>query len=423
MVSDIPNSTLASVLAIDGGDLGLGDGLLAIIRPALTAIGPNSTVTILSDASSLRNDLPRWCRTEHHRYLERQMTPDGRDIHVVERGPLGVPLGAAESGFYLAPRNESRYRTADMTTAVPLSPTPGPNIGFSPRGAQVEPGGPSATFPLSQRDNLAPPETAALYDLAVTSQWDAGRDIPWAKVGNLPSTLERAVGQVMTFLAENELAALYVPARFLPKIHPHYAEVAMLLASQLNDEARHVDVFLKRARAGGQGVGVSSAGSAQSLLSLLDPSDFSEAMFLLSVMGEGTFIDLLRYIEQFAPDETTAEIARRARADEARHVHFGMAHIRYALAADPMLYQRLEKAVFHRAATLHQLDSVPAPIQDALTVLAAGGTDPKSIRSGAEHFRQLRHTMFENRIKRLQNIGFSLEQSEVLSGKHTANFM
>ncbi|NUN13685.1 MAG: hypothetical protein HUU55_08610 [Myxococcales bacterium] len=150
---------------------------------------------------------------------------------------------------------------------------------------------------------------------------------------------------------------------------------------------------------------------------------FSEAMFLLSVMGEGTFIDLLRYIEQFAPDETTAEIARRARADEARHVHFGMAHIRYALAADPMLYQRLEKAVFHRAATLHQLDSVPAPIQDALTVLAAGGTDPKSIRSGAEHFRQLRHTMFENRIKRLQNIGFSLEQSEVLSGKHTANFM
>lgn len=423
MVNDIANECSPATLALDGGDLGLGEGLLAIVRPAITRLAPTTVITVVSDAISLRDDLPRWCRSEHHRYLERRETLDGRDIHVLERGPFGVPLGPPESGLQLAPPYPNRYKTADMATAVPPLPTPGPHIGFAPRGAQVEPGGPSVSFPLSQRELFAPPETAVLYDMAVTNQWDAGLDIPWTKVGHHSAALEQAIGQIMTFLAENELAALYVPARFLPKIHPHYAEVAMLLASQLNDEARHIDVFLKRARAGGQGLGISSTGSAQSLLSLLDPGDFSEAMFLLSVMGEGTFIDLLRYIEQFAPDEATAEIARRTRADEVRHVHFGMAHIRFALAADPTLYQRLETAVLRRAATLHQLDSVPAPIQDALTVLAAKGTDPKSIRKGADHFRELGHTMFDHRIKRLQSIGFNLAQAENLSGKHTANFM
>jgi hypothetical protein len=43
---------------------------------------------------------------------------------------------------------------------------------------------------------------------------------------------------------------------------------------------------------------------------------------MLSVLGEGTFLDLLAFIERHAPDETTAELVRRARQDESRHVHF-----------------------------------------------------------------------------------------------------
>ena len=111
--------------------------------------------------------------------------------------------------------------------------------------------------------------------------------MPWSTVEALPDALERAVGQTMTFLAENELSALYVPSNFLPRIHPAYAEVAMFLATQLNDEARHIEVFLRRARAGGGGLGVSSVTTSQSLLSLLELSDFTEAAFLLSVLGEG----------------------------------------------------------------------------------------------------------------------------------------
>src|SRR5258707_13807009 len=135
----------------------------------------------------------------------------------------------------------------------------------------------------------------------------------------------------MTFLAENELSALYVPAGFLPRIHPAYAEVAMFLATQLADEARHIDVFLKRARAGNGGLGISTATTRRSLLSLLEAEDFTEASFLLSVLGEGTYLDLLRFIERHAPDEATSELARRARTDEARQLQFGALHVRPAL--------------------------------------------------------------------------------------------
>jgi hypothetical protein len=239
----------------------------------------------------------------------------------------------------------------------------------------------------------------------------------------LPPALTRALGQVFTFLAENELSALYVPSQFVARIHPAYAEVAMFLATQMADESRHIDVFLRRARAGGGMLGVSSVTTAQSLLSLLELGDFTEASFLLSVLGEGTFLDLLRFIEEHAPDEVTAQIARRTRADESRHVHFGLAHVRHALAHEPALYTRLENAVRRRAARLADAGGIPAPLQDGLTILAAGGIEPKAVARGHEAFRQLAHDMHVNRVKRLEHAGFTTEQATMVSELHTANFM
>ena len=44
------------------------------------------------------------------------------------------------------------------------------------------------------------------------------------------ASVEAAVVQVMTFLIENEEAALVVPARFLGQIHPHFREIQQFLA-------------------------------------------------------------------------------------------------------------------------------------------------------------------------------------------------
>lgn len=409
----------AAAVAIDGGGLPLGGGLLALLRPALRLLEPGGVLAVLSDAASLRDDLPSWCRVERCTYLGCD-TVDGRDRHLVERGPHVV--SAPPTGGEPLPLREGRLLTTDILAAAPMPERADPHTGFAPRGAAAEPGGPPFPFTLLERDRVAPPEIAALYDQAVAGQWDAARDIPWDTIRPLPPELEAAVGQVMTFLAENELSALYVPARFLPRIHPAYAEAAQFLATQLADEARHIDVFLKRARAAGGGLGISAAVTSRSLLSLLELEDFTEAAFLLSVLGEGTFLDLLRFVEDHAPDEATAVLARRARADESRHVHFGLAHVRWALAHEPGLYARLEAAVRKRAATL-EAAGVPPALQDALTILAAGGTGPEAVARGHQAWRALLDEMHEGRLRRLRHAGFTEEQARTISDLHTPNFM
>ena len=84
---------------------------------------------------------------------------------------------------------------------------------------------------------------------------------------------------------------------------------------------------------------------------------------------------------------------------------------------------RLEAAVRKRAATLHDAGGVPAALQDALTVLAAGGTAPAAIARGHEAFRALLETMHAARVKRLLVAGFTAQQADEISGLHTANFM
>ncbi len=129
--------------------------------------------------------------------------------------------------------------------------------------------------------------------------------------------MEAVVVQVMTYLVENENAALAVPARFLGRIHPHFREVVAVLAVQVADEARHVEVFTRRAELRGRPLGLSTVGGQASLLTLLEEPDFAVAHFLLSVLGEGTFLHLLSFLERHAPDPVTARVCHLALADEA----------------------------------------------------------------------------------------------------------
>lgn len=394
----------AGAIAVDGGDLPLGGGLLSLVRPALTLLEPDGVLAILSRSNAVGEDLASWCRAERHEYLGSEAVGDGTTRHLVRRGPFSVhrSTGPADAGL---------PERADAAT------------GFAPHGSVVEPGGPRYPFDLLDRDRVTAPEAAELYEQAVAAQWSAARDIPWSTIPRHEPALELAIRQIMTFLAENELSALYVPSRFIARLHPAYVGVAMFLATQMQDESRHVDVFLRRADATGSAPAISSATTSRSLHSLMQIDDFTESSFLLSVLGEGTFLDLLAFVERFAPDEATAELSRRARIDEARHVHFGMAHVRHALAHDETLYPRLEAAVRRRAATLAGIGGVPSPVQDALTIYAAGSSDPRRVARGNEAFRELLVTMHEGRIRRLRSAGFTSDQAAKISDLHTPNFM
>ena len=165
----------------------------------------------------------------------------------------------------------------------------------SPRRARPATAGRSATATRLWADDVG-----ELVEQASAQQWDASRDIPWEAARGLPDDVERAVAQVMTFIAQNEYAALYVPAGFLPNVNPQLAELLLWLGSHVHDEARHIEVFTKRALAGGQ-AGYALASTELSLRTLLEERDFTASSLLLNVLGEGTFLDLLKFIADHAP--------------------------------------------------------------------------------------------------------------------------
>jgi hypothetical protein len=239
----------------------------------------------------------------------------------------------------------------------------------------------------------------------------------------LSPEVEAAVGQIMTFLTENEFAALYVPARFIARIHPHYREVVEVLAMQVVDEARHAEAFTRRAEAGGRGLGTTATSGQISLQTLLEEPDFTTAAFLLCVMGEGTFLSLLKFIESYAPDAVTATLARLAHRDEARHVAFGTSHLRYVLEREPERRASLALAVERRSRMLASVSGLSPYVHDALVVMSAGGVAPTQIRRGAARVAELHRELDRARRERLVSLGFDAAQAETLSAYHTKNFM
>ena len=247
--------------------------------------------------------------------------------------------------------------------------------------------------------------------------------VGWDAEFELPEEVERAVVQIMTYLIENEQAALMVPARFIGRIHPHYREVIQLLAVQMADEARHVEVFSRRARLRGGPLGVSAAAGRASLQTLLEEQEFSLSSFLLSVLGEGTFLNLLAFLGEHAPDPVTAQVCRLALQDEARHVAFGLAHLEEQLAGEPGLRDRLASAIERRHRALERTAGLSADVHDALIVLAAGQWTPEAIGRGSDRVQALQVEMDTGRRRRLVRLGFSDAEAAELSMLHTANFM
>src|SRR5262249_15789196 len=220
-----------------------------------------------------------------------------------------------------------------------------------------------------------------------------------------------------------EFSALYVPAKWIARIHPHFVETVLFLATQVRDEARHIEVFVKRALANGGGLQFSSASTQASLKTLLDQDDFIQASFMLSVLGEGTFMDLLRYVETHAPDPTTSEIASRTRIDETRHVHFALDHIRSVLRSDASIKAKVYRAIADRASILSGMKGLNPLVEESLVILAAGGLTPERLPSATKARIQLYETMHENRVRRLSAIGFADREAEGLSELHTPNLM
>jgi hypothetical protein len=403
---------------IDLGDLGIDHGGHLLVKRALAALDPGGVLEVRGQAEGLAPQLRALCRFLGHSLTWNR--PDETDCDDQSPFVANVVRSAHDTG---RAHGAERAGSARSGAEGGVVEEPKPTWGLAARGALVEAGVPPFDFGLTDKDEVWTEDAGRLYAQAAAAQWDPETAIPWSSPHTLASEIEDAVVQVMTYLIENETAALLVPARFLAKIHPHFREVMLLLAIQAADEARHIEVFTRRALLHRSELALSTVGGQLSLKTLFDEPDFALASFLLSVLGEGSFLSLLWFLHTHAPDPLTREIARLTAQDEARHVAFGLAHLARHAERDPGLRGRLRAAVEARHASLQHTAGLNEEVFDALVILAAGGFEPAAIRRGHHAVVALREDMDEGRQRRLKKLGFDEDEARALSSLHTRNFM
>ncbi len=407
------------------GNLLPGEEFFLIIHNALTHVPDEGIVEIHSTQPDGKEDLKSWCKLNSHTFLE-SIDAGEYTKFLVQKGQHQANFtGVPDWGVKLARGKNGTIRLKDWLTGrmAKVMDQPHAYLGFVPRGAVAEAGNPEFTFALHNADEVWTDNVADLYEQAKTAQWNATTDIPWKELPELSEDVEWAVCQIMTFLAENEFSAFYVPAKFLHRIHPHFIEPILFLATLVQDEARHIEVFTKRAMANGGGLQFSSVMTERSLHSLYIEEDYFKSSFMMHVLGEGTFLDLLQFIERHAPDEVTRKIVQLARQDEARHVAYGIAHVRRQLKNQPNLIHSLFETIEQRQHFVAAAAGGNSHTMEALAILAGGGRQPELFQKGFHAVKELQAKMHENRIKRLVTIGLTEEQAIKMSTLHTPNFM
>ncbi|HVP31556.1 MAG TPA: ferritin-like domain-containing protein [Myxococcota bacterium] len=283
-------------------------------------------------------------------------------------------------------------------------------LNFAPRGAVRDryademPVVPA--YDVLDRNELWAENVTTLYEEAKARQWNATRDIPWSELEALPDDLEKATCQLATFLTEVEFVAGDFPAKWLYRIPQDFLEVKSFLATQLMDEARHQEVFRKRAIAGG-GLLHAAPGFEWALKAILEAPTHTMGTFLLNLLGEGLVLSIFRSGEMIAKTHVDKEIFRRCLQDEARHVSYGTMELKYYL--DHVRDRQAALDDMHRFADVGEqviLSSfTEAALVEPIAVLLGGGL--AKIDQGMEGMAHLWRMSIEEYLQRCDRAGFS----------------
>ncbi len=277
------------------------------------------------------------------------------------------------------------------------------NQSLKPRGAVARRTTPKVGHPYADKAEVWADNAAMLYEEAVQRQWSSATDIPWDQLKPLPDDMERAMCQLCTFLTEVEFIAGDAPGMWLPEVNSEYHEIKLFLLSQIMDEARHLDVFRKRALANGGGL--LSGGPGLGLRAILESKNYSEMSALMHVLAEGFVQSVFRLGEYIAQNEAEKRIFRLCAQDESRHVAYGVMHLKYLAETEP---ERREEVHYYldRAEGVFSFDDSPAAadLSEALAILMGGGL--KNLDHGIGMALAVRKKQVNEYMHRLEVAGF-----------------
>jgi hypothetical protein len=325
------------------------------------------------------------------------------ELDWLDAGTEQIEVNAASKkrGLTYLDLNKGSYGY-DELPEIPRGPR-----GSAPRGASYDVANQADLGPeLNLKSDVWAYKVASFYEEAVSRQWDATTDVPWNDLDRYetPMDVEIAFAQLCTFFTEVEMIATDLPAKWCWRMNNQFHEVKGFIATQAIDEARHAEVFRKRALAGGVGLMQALPQAEHSLKAILDSDTYSEASAFMHLLAEGNILTMFRFSEFISPTPVDKRMFQLVMQDEARHVSYGMQHLKWILDNTPERKEQLHSALDEAENfSLSQFDSA---LFEAMIVLAGKGTTPAHIQKGIEIVGTLQIKQIEEYFQRLRRAGF-----------------
>jgi hypothetical protein len=194
------------------------------------------------------------------------------------------------------------------------------------------------------RDALSFPDAICerLYDSAKRGQWSVDADIDWERMrlGRLAPSVREAMAEVYVQICHGEVTGLALTSRAVDRSPHLWAK--LFGATQVADEARHVEFFSRVLVELGEGAAVHDAtvSYASSLAACTEPEELLLGVqVILETFAQAVFSEGAKLGREAASqairlpgfDDATyflSSLANYVGKDESRHVAFGVAYIR-----------------------------------------------------------------------------------------------
>jgi hypothetical protein len=277
------------------------------------------------------------------------------------------------------------------------------NYSMAARGSAMVPGLPDLGYTINRKSDVWSDNVASLYEEAKARRWTPAIDIDWGALQTAPlgADLEAAMSQLCTTLEEIALVMMEFPSRWVFFINQEFLELKSYLCAQMIDEARHVEVFRKRALAGG-GLKRASATAEQALKEILLAETYPEGSLACNVLLASLVLGVCR--QSATVSAVDAKIFRLCMQDTTRELAYGMGHMRYHLAQQPQRTEFLQDCLDRTEHTFFGIAASPELLQP-LIVLAGGGTSRAALVAGSRHVRRLLERTVTEYLERLGAVG------------------
>lgn len=260
---------------------------------------------------------------------------------------------------------------------------------------------PDLGYTVNRKSEVWADSCGGLYEEAKARRWAPAVDIAWESVKQSaqPSEVETATAQLATFFEELALGVMEFPSRWVSVINQEFIELKSFLCAQMIDRARHVEVFRKRALAGGQGLKRASRTAEQALKEILFADSYAEGSVGCNLLLASLELALLRHAGAVTRSSVDARIYRLVGQDVARALAYGTDALRYHVSNRPGASEAMHDFLDRTEHTWLGIAASPE-VLEPLAVLTAGGTDRAAVvqamRRIAYTLRQAAHEYFEH---------------------------